>query len=173
MCHPFIILILQLGVQTKGAYIPIKITKMPREPGLLATPKRRGHGGTSIPDSETPIGFDLPRQVNPTITTRGMGKKEGLVCYTVDVKGCSSKIFTVVRPTDEALFSNLLSSRHFLLEHGRQNTGHLSTVLQQKPVWSRGPQCCNWAELTTDPPDEPMEEAADEDIVFGGDEAVE
>ena len=48
-----VVLILQLGVQAKGTYIPINITKKPREPGLLATPERRDHGGMSIP--KTPI----------------------------------------------------------------------------------------------------------------------
>jgi len=174
--RPLIILVLQLGVQAKGAFIPIKITKKPREPGLLATPERRGRGGTSIP--QTPVAFELPRNVEPTderTTTRSMGKNKGLACYTIDVRGCSSKIFNVMKVEDKPLFDDLLASRNFLSEHSRQDTDHLSAVLAQKPVWTRGPECCSWAELTAKPPDQPKEEAADEDnIVFGSDEdAVE
>jgi len=99
-----------------------------------------------------------------------METNKGLACYTVDVRGCSSKFFGVVRPEDEPLFSDLLASRNFLSEHSRQDTDHLSAVLAQKPVWTRGLECCSWAGLTTKPPDEPMEEAVDEDIVFGSDE---
>jgi hypothetical protein len=174
--HPFIILILQLGVQAKGGFMPIKITKKQGEPGLLATPERRGRGGAFIP--WTPIAFELPHDVEPTderTTTRSMGKNKALACYTIDVRGCSSKIFNVIRAEDKPLFDDLLASRNFLSEHSRQDTDHLSAVLAQKPVWTRGPECCSWAELTTKPPDEPKEEAADEDnIVFGNDEnAVE
>ena len=163
--QPFIILILQLGVQANGAYIAIKMTKKPREPGLLAKPVQRG---ASIP--QTPIAFELPRNVEPTderTTTRSMGKIKGLACYTIDVKGCSSKIFRVVRVEDKALFDDLLASRNFFI--GAQPPKHsLSAVLAQKPIWARGPECCSWVELTTKPPDEPMEEAADEEnIVFG------
>jgi len=173
---PFITLILQLGVQAKGAYIPVTITKKHREPGLLAMPERRSHGGASIP--KTPIAFQLPRNVEPTderTTTRSMGKNRGQTCYTIDVRGCSSKIYGVVKVEDKPLFSDLLTSRNFLSEHSRQNTDHLSAVLAQKPIWTRGPECCSWAKLTTEPPDESTEEAVDEDdIIFGGDEdAVE
>jgi hypothetical protein len=166
--RPFITLILQLGFQAKGTYFPIKITKTLREPGLLATPERPGRGGASIP--KTPIAFNLPREVNTTgeqPTTGSMETKKVLVCYTVDVRGCSSKNFRVVRKEDESLFSELLASRNFLSEHSRQNTDHLRAILAQKPVWTRGPECCSWAGLTTDPPVAPMEEAVDDDIVFG------
>jgi hypothetical protein len=174
--HPFIILILQLGVQAKGRFMPIKITKKQSKPGLLATPERHGHGGAFIP--RTPIAFGLPHDAEQTDerpTTRSMRKNKGLACYTIDIRGCSSKIFNVMRAEDKPLFDDLLASRNFLSEHSRQDTDHLSAVLAQKPVWTRGPECCSWAELTTKPPDEPEEEAADEDnIVFGGDEdAVE
>jgi hypothetical protein len=64
ICQTFIILILQLGVQAKGEYIPIKVTKTTHELGLLATPERRGRGGVSIP--QMPISFKLLRQVNTT-----------------------------------------------------------------------------------------------------------
>ena len=37
-------------------------------------------------------------------------------------------------------------------------------------LYLRGLECYSWAGLTTEPPDEPMEEAADDDIVFGSDE---
>jgi hypothetical protein len=94
---------------------------------------------------------------------RGMETNKGLGCYTVDVRGCSSKIFGVVRPEDEPLFSDLLASHNFFSEHSRQDKDHLSAVLAQKPVWTRGPECCSWVGLTTKPPDEPMEEAVDED----------
>jgi hypothetical protein len=105
--QPFITLILQLGVQAKGAYTPIKITKTPREPSLLATPEWCGCGGASIP--QTPAAFNLPREVSTTVkqpTTQGMEKdkrRKGRACYTMDVKGCSSKIFRVVRPKDKPL----------------------------------------------------------------------
>ena len=174
--HPFIILILQLGVQAKRGFMPIKITKKQGKPGLLATPERRGRGGTFTP--RTPIAFELPHDVEPTderTTTRSMGKNKWLACYTIDVRGCSSKIFNVMRAEDKPIFDDLLASRNFLSEHSRQDTDHLRAVLAQKPIWTRGAECCSWAELTTKPPDEPKEEAADEDnIVFGNDEnAVE
>ena len=167
--HPFIILILQLGIQAKGAYIPVKNTETSREPGLLATPERRGRGGASIP--KTPNAFKLPRQVDTTDgqrATRSMGKNKALVCYTVDVRGCSSRIFRVVTPQDEHIYSQLLASRHFLSEHSRQDSDHLRVVLAQKPIWTRGQDSCSWAGLTTDPPEEPVEEAVDEGVFFGG-----
>ena len=105
---------------------------------------------------------------------QGKKKNKELACYTVDIRGCSSKIFGVVKQKDEPLFSELLASRNFLLEHSRQDTDHLWAVLVQKPIWTCGPECCSWAGLTTKPPYEPKEEAVDEDIVFGsGEGAVE
>jgi hypothetical protein len=59
ICQPFIILILQLGFQAKGAYIPVKIMKTPCAPGLPATPEQCGHESVSIP--QTPITFTLSR----------------------------------------------------------------------------------------------------------------
>jgi hypothetical protein len=166
--QPFIILILQLGVQAKGAYIPINITKTPHSPGLLATSERRGHGSVTIPETHT--GFFLPRVVITTgerTTTRGMQSNTGLPCYTVGVRGCSSKIFRVVRPEDEPQLGDLLASRHFLSEHSRQDTRHLHALLAQKPIWTRGPECCSWARMITLPPKTPTTEEVDENVVFG------
>ena len=168
--HPFIILILQLGVQAKGEYIPTKITETPRNPGLLATPQRRGCGGADTP--QTPVAFKLPLQVNTSgeqPTTRGKEKNKGPTCYTIDVRGCSSRLFGVVRPDEEPILKGLLASRNFLSEHSRQDTEHLSAVLAQKPIWTRGQECRSWAKLTTGPPDEPVEEVVEEGIVFGSD----
>ena len=170
--HPFIILILQLGIRSKGGYFPVKITETPRDPGLLATPQRqgRGRGRGSADTSQSPTEFKLPRQVTTgeQPTTRGKGKNKGPACCTIDVRGCSSRLFGVVKPEDEPTLSELLVSRNFLSEHSRQDTEHLSAVLAQKPIWTRGPECSSWAKLTTGPPDLPEEEVVEEGVVFGG-----
>ena len=96
-------------------------------------------------------------------------KDLGLACCTADVRRCSSKIFGVVRLENEPLFSDLLASCNFISEHSRQDTDHLSAVLAQKPIWTCGLEHCSWVGLTK-PPDEPMVEVVDEDIVFGSNE---
>lgn len=55
--RPVINLIFQLGIQVVGRYIPVECTKNQKEPGLLATPKQKGHGGLEVP--ETPTGMSL------------------------------------------------------------------------------------------------------------------
>jgi hypothetical protein len=166
--RPFIILILQLGVQAKGSYIPIQRTEIQRDAGLFSTPRRPGRGGEVEP--ETPIGFTVLRPgttENTGTTTRGMEVKQGPACYTIDVRGCSSKIFKVVKSAEEPLFSDLLASRYFLSEHSRQDSAHLRAVLAQKPIWTRGPECCSWAALTAGPPDPPVPETVVNNIIFG------
>jgi hypothetical protein len=57
--RPVVNLILQLGVQAAGRYMPIERTKAQPTPGLLATPKRKTRGGKEVP--QTPIGVSMLR----------------------------------------------------------------------------------------------------------------
>jgi hypothetical protein len=97
-------------------------------------------------------------------------------CYTIDVRGCSPEVFRVVKAEDKAVFSDLLvllASCHFLSEHSHQGTSHLSMVLAQKLVWTRGPKCCSWVQLTTPAPDSPKAEVVADEIVFGSEGDIE
>ncbi|KAM6494880.1 hypothetical protein JOM56_009503 [Amanita muscaria] len=153
--RPVINLILQLGVQAAGRYIPVERTKKQTEPGLLATPERKSHGGLKAPQTPTGVSLSGPRSADEP-RTRSKGKTSGRTCYyTIDARGCSSSIYGVVRPNDEPLLHDLLASKDFLSEHGRQGTAHLRAVLAQKPVWTRGQECCSWAKLSDPPPLDP------------------
>jgi hypothetical protein len=164
---PVINLVLQLGVQADGQYMPIMRTEAQQTPGLFATPERRGHGGQEVP--ETPIGISILRPVNTDEPrTRAKDTVSGPAYYTIDARGCSSQIYGVVHRREEPLLHDLLASRNFLSEHGRQDTGHLSAVMAQKPIWTRGQECCSWANLYDHPPQVLREEAGERQGVFLG-----
>jgi hypothetical protein len=82
--------------------------------------------------------------------------------YTIDAIGCSSETYGVVKPGEQPLWHDLLASRDFLSEHhdSRQETDSLQAVMAQKPVWTRGPECCSWAGLS-DLPSQPESEGED------------
>ncbi|KAM6494873.1 hypothetical protein JOM56_009496 [Amanita muscaria] len=167
--RPVINLILQLGVQAAGRYIPVERTKKQTEPGLLATPERKSHGGLKAPQTPTGVSLSGPRSADEP-KTRSKGKTSGRTCYyTIDARGCSSSIYGVVRPNDEPRLHDLLASKDFLSEHSRQGTAHLRAVLAQKPVWTRGQECCSWAKLSDPPPLDPeptMHETSGDNLVL-------
>jgi hypothetical protein len=143
--RPIVNLILQLGVQTEARYIPIERTKT-QPPGLLATPKRKGHGG------KVPFGLTVP-----TPKTRGKDTP-GPAYYTIDATGCSSRVYGVVKPDEEPLWHALLASRDFLSDHSRQETDFLKAVMAQKPIWTSGSECCSWADMGEGPSQPDAEE---------------
>jgi len=134
---------------------------------LFSTLKQPGRGGEVKP--ETPISFTVlcpGTTENMGTTMQGMEVNQGPACYTINVRGCSSKFFKVVKSAEEPLFSDLLASRYFLSEHSHQDSAHLHAVLAQKPIWTQGPECCSWAALTAGPPDPPVPETVVNNIIF-------
>ena len=165
--RPVINLFLQLGIQSKGRYIPVERTKTQKNPGLLATPKRKGRGGQEIP--VTPNSMSTLRSGNTDEhQTRAKSTNSGPACYTIDARGCSSVIYGVVRPEEEPLLHDLLASRNFLSEHSRQGTAHLNAVMSQKPIWTRGEECCSWAKLHELPPQVEQEGDEEDEGVYCG-----
>ena len=147
--RPVIKLILQLGVQSAGRFIPIKRTETQQTPGLLATPKRKGRGGKEVP--QTPIGVSMPQGYRDKPETRARSTISGSTYYTISAEGCSSEIYGVVKEKEESMWHALLASRDFLSEHNRQKTDFLNAVLAQKPIWTSGPECRSWANLNEPP----------------------
>ena len=149
--RPVINLILQFGVQSAGRYMPIERTKTQQTPasGLLATPRHKNLGPTGQEVPQTPIGVSmLGAENSDKPNTRAMGTTPGPACYTINANGCSSNIYGVVKREEEPLWHDLLASTYFLSEHSRQGTHSLNTVMAQKPVWTSGPECCSWADLS-------------------------
>ena len=158
--RPVINLILQLGVQSAGRHIVIKRTETQQTPGLLATPKRKGRGGKETP--QTPSGMSMLREeYRDKPKTRAEGVTPGPAYYTINATGCSSEIYGVVKPEEESLWHGLLASKDFLSEHSRQETPYLNAVLAQKPIWTRGPECCSWANLSELPSQSDLQEAGE------------
>ncbi|KAM6494977.1 hypothetical protein JOM56_009600 [Amanita muscaria] len=166
--RPVILLILQLGVQAPGRYIPVKRTKNQKEPGLLTTPERKGHGGLEVPQKPTGVSVPMPGSTVEPRKTRAKDTVSGPTYYTIDARGCSSRIYGVVGSEDKPFLDDLLASKDFLSEHARQGTGHLIAVMAQKPVWARGQECCSWANLREPPPLVQQEEPRMNETVYLG-----
>ena len=164
--RPVINLILQLGAQSAGRYMPIELTKMQQTPGLLATPKRKDRGGKDI--FQTPTGVTmLGGEYRDEPKSRAEGTNPGPAYYTIDARGCSSEVYGVVKEGEEHLWDALLASRDFLSEHSRQETQYLNAVMAQKPVWTSGPECRQWAALGELPSHLESQEAEEtEDVLF-------
>ena len=166
--RPVINLILQLGIQSAGRYTTIQRTNKQKKPGLFGIPERKSCDG-QVP--QTPIDvFVLRAKNNDTTKTKSEGTAPGPPCYTINARGCSSRIYGVVKPNEEPLWDGLLASRDFLSEHGRQATDHLKAVMAQKPIWTSGPECCGWADMGEEPSQVLEEEAeVSEAIILGTD----
>jgi hypothetical protein len=158
--RPFIILILQLGVQGKARYVPTEVREND-DPELLEPYYLPTHGCSSVLDAT--VGLSLPGE-SARIGSRRVMKRSS--CYTIDARGCRSSVFRVVKADDEPLFSIILSSDSLLSEHGRKNIENLKAVLAQKPFWTLGSDC-GWAKLTT--PDQHPHDAkvVPGDVVYG------
>src|ERR1700733_618720 len=165
--RPVINLIFQLGIQAAGRYIPVERTKNQNEPGLLATPKRKGRGGLEVPETPTGVSLLWPGNTDES-KTRSKSANSGPAYYTIDARGCSSKIYGVVRSEDIPFLHDLLASKNFLSEHSRQGTAHLKAVMAQKPIWTRGQECCGWATLREPPPRVQQEEPRMHETVYLG-----
>ena len=144
--RPVINLILQLGVQSAGRYIPIERTETQQTPGLLATLTRKGRSG-QVPQTPTGVSVLHTENRGDKSKTRAQGSTTpgpGPTYYTINANGCSSNIYRVVkRREEEPLWHDLLASRDFLSEHSRQETRHLNAVMAQKPIWTSGSECCS------------------------------
>lgn len=162
--RPVINLILQLGVQSAGRYMPIERTKTQQTPGLLATPERKTRGGKDVPSTGE---LKLLGEYRDKPKTRAGGTTPGPAYYTINAIGCSSKIYGVVKKEEEHLWDNLLASRDFLSEHSRQETEYLKAVMAQKPLWTSGPECRSWADLGGLPSQLESQEAEEEKLVEG------
>ena len=164
--RPVINLILQLGVQAAGRYMPVVRTKTQETPGLLTTPERKTRGGKDVPQTPTRVSM-LRGEYRDKPETRAEGKNSGPDYYTINAIGCSSKIYGVVKKEEEHLWDNLLASRDFLSEHSRQETEYLKAVMAQKPLWTSGPECRSWADLGGLPSQLESQEAEEEKLVEG------
>jgi hypothetical protein len=164
--RPVINLVLQLGVQSAGRYMPIERTKKQQTPGLLATPQRKGLGGEEVPQTPTGVSTGMLRE-DRYESTRAKGTTAGPAYYTINAHGCNSEIYGVVKREEEPLWHALLASRDFLSEHSRQETHYLEAVMAQKPFWSSGPGCHSWADLSK-LPSQPESQKAGEKAVTEG-----
>ena len=145
--RPVVNLVLQLGVQPPGRYITIKQTTKQQTPGLLSTPQRKTRGGKEVPKTHASGSMSkiFSNIVKPK--TRAEVRTPGPAYYTIDMIGCNSEVYGVVKKEEEHLWRALLASSDFFTEHSRQETGYLRAVLAQKPIWTSGEECCLWANV--------------------------
>ncbi|GJE95213.1 hypothetical protein PsYK624_113940 [Phanerochaete sordida] len=66
--------------------------------------------------------------------------------YALDAKGCSSAVYGVITPEQEASYASLLASRGVLAEHARQKREILDCVRRMKLEWVRNEPCFDWVE---------------------------
>ena len=152
--RPVVNLVLQLGAQSTGRYIPIERTK------TSGLPECKGRDGIEVPQAPVGVSIPIPK-------TRAKGTP-GPAQYTINAFGCSSNIYGVVKEEEEPLWHALLASKDFLSDHRRQETRFLNAVMAQKPIWTSGSECYSWADMGELPSQSDLEaEVKEEGLVEG------
>ncbi|KAI5117184.1 hypothetical protein M0805_008163 [Coniferiporia weirii] len=121
--RPYITIVMELGAQESYQpldkyYAPDGVTQNPKgSPSRVRTTAMRKQTGRH------PTRKEHPR-------------------YAIFARGCSASVYSVV--DNKEIYAALVSSRHVLREHPRQDSDSLSAVRQLKPFWAPGPECYDW-----------------------------
>ncbi|KAK0214454.1 hypothetical protein IW262DRAFT_1514672 [Armillaria fumosa] len=67
--------------------------------------------------------------------------------YSIIISGCSSTVYKVISPNENAMYSAMLAPKGMLHEHPYNNEGSLVLLRKMKPFWNLGPACFDWVDV--------------------------
>ncbi|KAK0481268.1 hypothetical protein IW261DRAFT_1334340, partial [Armillaria novae-zelandiae] len=67
--------------------------------------------------------------------------------YSIIISGCSSSVYNVISPDEQAMYSAMLGPKGMLHEHHYNNEGTLLLLRRMKPFWNLGSSCFDWVDV--------------------------